>query len=68
MKMPEADQIIGLYQRNAQAWVRNRGHQKGRRPFEADWLDQFRALIPKRASILDLGCGSHAILSSIIIG
>jgi SAM-dependent methyltransferase len=65
--MSDADRIIDLYQRNAQAWVRNRGHQRGRRPFEAAWLDQFRALIPERASILDLGCGSAEPISRYFI-
>jgi len=50
----ESEQIIGLYQRHAEAWDRLRG----RGLFEKPWLDRFLALLPPQASILDLGCGS----------
>jgi SAM-dependent methyltransferase len=50
----EAEQIIGLYQRQAFDWDRDRG----RSLFEKPWLDRFLTLLPPKASILDLGCGS----------
>src|SRR5579884_2696507 len=50
-----AERIIDLYQRHADAWNRQRG---GDDPFEKPWLDRFLALLPPRASVLDIGCGS----------
>jgi SAM-dependent methyltransferase len=50
----ESERIIGLYQRHADAWDRDRG----RSLFEKPWLDRFLALLRPGASILDLGCGS----------
>jgi SAM-dependent methyltransferase len=49
-----ADRIIGLYERHAPAYDRDRG----RTLFERPWLDRFTALIPRGGSVLDLGCGS----------
>ncbi|HTJ56143.1 MAG TPA: methyltransferase domain-containing protein [Devosiaceae bacterium] len=50
----ESDRIIGLYQRHARAWARERGD----RLFETAWLDRFRGLLPEDATVLDIGCGS----------
>jgi SAM-dependent methyltransferase len=50
----EADRIIGLYQRHAHEFDRERW----RNLFERPWLDRFAALLPRGGSILDLGCGS----------
>lgn len=50
----ESEAIIGLYQRHAAAWARDRG--KGL--FEQAWLDRFRRLLPPGAAVLDIGCGS----------
>lgn len=49
-----ADNIIGLYDRNAGLWDISRG----RTLFEAAWLDRFLALVPAGGTILDIGCGS----------
>jgi SAM-dependent methyltransferase len=49
-----AERIIGLYQRHADRWDRERGRDL----FEKPWLDRFLALLQPGASILDLGCGS----------
>jgi 2-polyprenyl-3-methyl-5-hydroxy-6-metoxy-1,4-benzoquinol methylase len=49
-----ADNIIGLYDRNAALWDSSRGKTL----FEAAWLDRFLALIPCGGTILDIGCGS----------
>jgi trans-aconitate methyltransferase len=45
---------VGLYQRHAQAWASERGNTL----FEKPWLDQFLALMPRGAPIVDIGCGS----------
>jgi SAM-dependent methyltransferase len=50
----EAERIMDLYQRHAQAWDRERG----RCLLEKAWLDHFLALLPLNPSILDLGCGA----------
>ena len=50
----EAERVIDLYQRHAQNWDGDRGHQL----FEKLWLDRFLALLTPKASILDIGCGS----------
>lgn len=49
-----ADNIVGLYDRNAALWDASRG----RSLFEAAWLDRFLALVPAGGRILDIGCGS----------
>lgn len=49
-----AERIIGLYQRHAGDFDRERGNSL----FEKPWLDRFLALLPPGASILDMGCGS----------
>jgi SAM-dependent methyltransferase len=56
MTSSEAGRIIGLYQRKAREWARDRGVRNSL--FEKPWLDRFRALLPSGASVLDLGCGS----------
>src|SRR5882672_11345261 len=50
----EADRIVELYQRHAQAWASERGNNL----FETPWLDRFLALLPRGAAIVDIGCGS----------
>jgi SAM-dependent methyltransferase len=50
----EAEQIIGLYDRHAADWDRQRS---GGSLFEKPWIDRFLALLPSRASVLDIGCG-----------
>jgi SAM-dependent methyltransferase len=49
----EAQHIIGLYERNARNYDRDRSRQL----MEQAWLDRFLALLPARSSILDMGCG-----------
>ncbi|WP_371225785.1 class I SAM-dependent DNA methyltransferase [Roseovarius sp. 2305UL8-3] len=49
----EAEQIIGLYRRHADAWVKQRGHALP----ERKWLQKFTDLLTPGASVLDLGCG-----------
>jgi SAM-dependent methyltransferase len=50
----ESERIIGLYQRHATNWDRDRGRDL----FEKPWLDRFLALMPPGASVLDIGCGA----------
>jgi SAM-dependent methyltransferase len=49
-----AEQIVGLYERHAAFWARDRG----RTLLERSWLDRFLDVLRPRASVLDLGCGS----------
>ena len=50
----EADQIVGLYRRQALAWAKRRGRHLS----ERKWLDRFLALLPESPAVLDIGCGS----------
>ncbi|SFK45465.1 class I SAM-dependent DNA methyltransferase [Methylocapsa palsarum] len=50
---PDSQKIIGLYDRHARAFDRERN----RSLFERPWLDRFLRLLPAGGSILDLGCG-----------
>jgi hypothetical protein len=50
----EAFKIIDLHERHATNWDKDRE----RCLFEKPWLDRFLSLIPRRGSILDIGCGS----------
>ena len=54
----DAERIVGLYRRHANAWAASRGSQQGDRPMEAGWLDRLLGLLPPRPAVLDLGCGS----------
>jgi len=49
----DADRIIGLYDRHAQAF----DQERGRTLFERPWLDRFLTLLPPGGTILDIGCG-----------
>jgi SAM-dependent methyltransferase len=51
--MHDSERIIGLYERHASAYDRDRE----RSLFEKVWLDRFIQLLPSRATVLDLGCG-----------
>lgn len=46
--------IVGLYERHARAFDRERGKSQ----FERAWLDRFRAVAGAGATLLDIGCGS----------
>jgi SAM-dependent methyltransferase len=50
-----ADEIIGLYERHAEAWDRIR---IAALTLEREWMERFVALLPSGGSVLDLGCGS----------
>lgn len=55
--------VIGLYRRHAATWAADRGEALP----EAAWLDRFRALLPPRAAILDLGCGAGVPIARALI-
>jgi SAM-dependent methyltransferase len=59
----DADRIIGLYDRHAEAWDKDRS----RRLFERPWLQRFAELLPPRGSILDIGCGSGEPIAGFFI-
>jgi len=59
----EAERIIGLYQRHADAWA----HDRGDRLFEAAWLERFRRLLPLHATVLDIGCGTGKPIARYLI-
>lgn len=50
-----ADEIMGLYERHAEAWDRIRIAPL---ILEREWMERFVALLPSGGSVLDLGCGS----------
>lgn len=59
----EADRIISLYERNAHTWDKDRGGVL----LEKTWMDRFLALLPRGASILDLGCGSGRPIAHYLV-
>ena len=52
----DAERIIDIYERHADAWVNAR--LRGGSLCERGWLDRFCALVPEGGSVLDLGCGA----------
>jgi trans-aconitate methyltransferase len=54
----DAERIVGLYRRHADAWAAARARQRGNRLMEADWLQRFIGLLPSHPALLDIGCGS----------
>ena len=61
---PDSDKIIDLYERNAQNYVADR---RGVGWDESAWLDRFIALLPRAATILDIGCGSGEPIARYLI-
>ena len=60
---PPPERIVDLYERHARNWDADRG----RTLFEKPWLDRFTALLPRGASILDIGCGSAEPIGRYLI-
>jgi SAM-dependent methyltransferase len=58
-----AERIIDLYQQHAGVWDRQRGNYL----LEKSWLDRFLALVPPKASLLDIGCGSGRPIARYLI-
>lgn len=59
----DAERIIGLYERHAASYDRDRG----RTLFEQPWLERFRALLPEQATVLDIGCGHGEPIAAWLI-
>jgi SAM-dependent methyltransferase len=59
----EDSNIAALYERHALAF----DGLRGRNLFEQPWLDRFKALVPPRGHILDLGCGSAEPIAASLI-
>ncbi|MFN7025281.1 MAG: class I SAM-dependent DNA methyltransferase [Pseudorhizobium sp.] len=63
MPVAEDEMIIALYERHALAF----DSLRGKNLFEKPWLDRFASLLPKKATVLDLGCGSGEPISADLI-
>lgn len=50
-----ADEIIGLYERHAEAWDQ---HRIADLILEKEWMERLVSLLPLGGSVLDLGRGS----------
>ncbi len=50
----QADRVVDLYRRHAQAWAAARGAKLR----ERGWIERFADLLAPSASVLDVGCGS----------
>jgi SAM-dependent methyltransferase len=61
--MDDAERIVGLYERHAHAYDKERA----RRLMEQTWLDRFLALIAPRGSVLDIGCGMGEPIARYIV-
>jgi trans-aconitate methyltransferase len=61
--MSPADSIIGLYERNAHAWDRERR----RNLIERRWLDLFLNEVGWGASVVDIGCGAGEPVADYLI-
>jgi SAM-dependent methyltransferase len=59
----DADRIVDLYERHADAFDRLRG----RGLFERAWLDRFLAGLPDAATVLDIGCGMGEPIARYLI-
>lgn len=60
---PQANSIIEIYTRHAAAFDQGRS----RALFEQPWLDRFRAAMPPRPRVLDLGCGSGEPIARYLV-
>ncbi|HEY4205008.1 MAG TPA: class I SAM-dependent methyltransferase [Xanthobacteraceae bacterium] len=61
--MESSNLIVGLYERHARAFDRERGKSL----FERAWLDRFRAVAGAGATLLDIGCGSAEPIARYLI-
>jgi SAM-dependent methyltransferase len=60
---PSANEIVGLYERHAEAWDTRRGRSLSERA----WLDRFCSLLEGACSVLDLGCGAGEPIARFFI-
>ena len=57
------DAIVGLYERHAREFDRDRG----RSLWERAWLDRFLDLVPQSGTVLDIGCGMGEPIARFLI-
>jgi SAM-dependent methyltransferase len=60
-----SEEIVGLYQRRAGAWMAKRAGGP-EQPMESAWLDCFLSLTAPRPSVLDIGCGSGSPIGAYL--
>jgi trans-aconitate methyltransferase len=60
---PTSECIIGLYERHAGTFDRDRGKTL----FEKRWLDRFLAELPRHPLVLDVGCGSGEPIAAYLL-
>jgi 2-polyprenyl-3-methyl-5-hydroxy-6-metoxy-1,4-benzoquinol methylase len=63
MSNPLAKNIIGIYERHAEAFQQKRSIDL----FEQPWLDRFLNLLPASGQILDIGCGNGMPIADYFI-
>lgn len=63
MSNPLAKNIIGIYERHAEAFQQKRSIDL----FEQPWLDRFLNLLPASGRILDIGCGNGMPIADYFI-
>lgn len=61
----DADDIIGLYDRHAAAWVGAR--LRASQLYERGWLEKFCGLVPAGGPVLDIGCAAGAPMAAYLI-
>jgi cyclopropane fatty-acyl-phospholipid synthase-like methyltransferase len=61
----DADDIIDLYDRHANAWVRAR--LRGAQFHERGWLERFCHLVGAGGSVLDIGCGAGEPMATYLV-
>ena len=59
----DAERVIGIFQRHARVFARDRGD----RLLERAWLDRFLALLPRDPAVLDIGCGTGTPIARYLI-
>jgi SAM-dependent methyltransferase len=58
-----SEAIVGLYERHARQWDRDRGRDLS----EKSWLDRFLAIVRPRGTVLDIGCGMAEPIARYVI-
>jgi 2-polyprenyl-3-methyl-5-hydroxy-6-metoxy-1,4-benzoquinol methylase len=61
----DADNIVDLYERRANAWVGARLREG--RLYERGWLENFCGLISAGGSVLDMGCGAGEPIATYLV-
>jgi len=61
----DADNIVDLYERHANAWVGARLREG--RVYERGWLENFCGLISAGGSVLDMGCGAGEPIATYLV-